>query len=189
MFREDAVNHTTNEKSGSSLGNKDSRLKAFLSFLITFVLMFICWIVLSGKFEPLLLVLGFVSSFLVAYYFYDLMMPVMERSYLGMFFRWNCYIPWLLLEIMKANFHMLYISFHPRMAEKIEPQIITFKTRLKSDIAIATLANSITLTPGTITITADADGVFRVHAIDRECADALPGTMAEKVARIFGEQV
>jgi multicomponent Na+:H+ antiporter subunit E len=117
------------------------------------------------------------------------MMPVMERSYLGMFFRWNCYIPWLLLEIMKANFHMIYITFHPQMKEMIDPRIITFKTRFKSDIAIATLANSITLTPGTITITADTDGVFKVHAIDRVCAAALPGTMAEKVAWIFGEQV
>ncbi len=183
------MNQITNNKTRSGRINKDSKLKAFFSFLITFMLIMICWIVLSGKFEPLLLVLGCVSSFLVSYYFYDLLIPAMEPAYLGMFFRFICYIPWLLLEIMKANFHMIYISFHPRMKQMIDPRIITFKTRFKSDIAIATLANSITLTPGTITITADADGVFRVHAIDRECASALPGTMLKKVAHIFGEQV
>ncbi|MBU1342441.1 MAG: cation:proton antiporter, partial [Proteobacteria bacterium] len=54
--------------------------KSFLSFLITFILMFLSWIVLSGKFEPLLLWLGGISSFLVAYYFYDLLFPAMESA-------------------------------------------------------------------------------------------------------------
>jgi multicomponent Na+:H+ antiporter subunit E len=75
------------------------------------------------------------------------------------------------------------------MRDLIDPQIITFKTKLKSDIAITTLANAITLTPGTITVSADSDGVFRVHAIDRVSAEALPGIMLEKVAKIFGEEI
>lgn len=151
--------------------------------------MFASWIVLSGKFDILLLVLGAVSSFLVAYYFYDLLFPDFESNYAGVFFRFMGYIPWLILEIIKANFHVLKICFHPGMKDLIDPQIIAFKTNLKSDIAIATLANSITLTPGTITVTASRDGVFRVHAIDRESAEALPGTMLEKVAKVFGEEI
>ncbi|MBU2629880.1 MAG: Na+/H+ antiporter subunit E [Proteobacteria bacterium] len=163
--------------------------KSFLSFLITFILMFLSWIVLSGKFEPLLLWLGGISSFLVAYYFYDLLFPAMESAYIKVFFKFIKYMPWLIWEIVKANFHLLYIAFHPRMKDLIDPHIITFKTNLKSDIAITTLANSITLTPGTITVTADSDGVFRVHAIDRESAEALPGTMLKKVAQVFGEDI
>jgi multicomponent Na+:H+ antiporter subunit E len=69
----------------------------------------------------------------------------------------------------------------------IDPHIITFKTHLTSDIAITTLANSITLTPGTITVTATSDGAFKVHSIDRQSAEGLPGTMLEKVAHVFGE--
>ena len=171
-------------------GNKKSTsFIRFFSFLITFILMFLSWIVLSGKFDPLLLWLGGISSFFVAYYFYDLLFPAMESGYIKVFFRFIRYIPWLMWEIIKANFHLLYLAFHPRMKELIDPHIITFKTNLKSDIAIATLANSITLTPGTITVTADQDGVFRVHAIDRESAEGLPGIMLKKVAQVFGEEI
>ena len=163
--------------------------KSFFSFLITFILMFSSWIVLSGKFDPLLLWLGGISSFFVAYYFYDLLFPAIDPGYIKVFFRFIRYTPWLIWEIIKANFHLLYLAFHPRMKELIDPHIITFKTNLKSDIAIATLANSITLTPGTITVTADSDGVFRVHAIDRKSAQGLPGTMLKKVAKVFGEDI
>ncbi|MCP3873935.1 MAG: Na+/H+ antiporter subunit E [Desulfobacteraceae bacterium] len=177
---------------GTATNNGKSRatfINSFFSFLITFILMFLSWIVLSGKFDPLLLWLGGISSFFVAYYFYDLLFPSMEENYIKIFFKFIIYTPWLILEIIKANFHLLRIVFHPRMNELIDPHIITFKTNLKSDIAIATLANSITLTPGTITVTADSDGVFKVHAIDRESAQALPGTMLKKVAHVFGEDI
>ena len=180
--------------SNSGVAKEDSStrptlFKSFFSFLITFILMFLSWIVLSGKFDPLLLWLGGISSFFVAYYFYDLLFPAMESGYLKVFFRFIRYMPWLIWEIIKANFHLLYLAFHPRMKELIDPHIITFKTNLKSDIAITTLANSITLTPGTITVTADSDGVFKVHSIDRESAEALPGTMLKKVAKVFGEDI
>ncbi len=179
----------SNNGTAGDPGKSYARFKTFCSFLITFVLLFVSWLVLSGKFDPLLIWLGAISSFFVAYYFYDLLFPAFERHYMGVFLKFSWYVPWLILEIIKANFHLLYLVFHPKMKELIDPQIITFKTNLKSDIAIATLANSITLTPGTITVTANRDGIFRVHAIDRESADALPGIMLEKVANIFGEDV
>lgn len=162
---------------------------SFVPFLITFVLMFITWILLSGKFEPLLLGLGGISSFLVAYFFHDLLFPDMKAGYIKIFFKFSQFTPWLILEIIKANFHLLYIVFHPRMNELIDPHIIDFQTGLKSDLAITTLANAITLTPGTITITAGSDGVFRVHAIDLPSAESLPGVMLEKVAFVFGEKI
>ena len=166
-----------------------SFIKSLLSFSITFILMFSTWLVLSGIFEPLLIGLGAFSSFLVAYYFKDLLFPSLEPGYIKIFFRFIRYLPWLIWEIIKANFHLVYLVFHPRMKDLIDPQIVTFKTNLKSDMAITTLANSITLTPGTITVTADSDGLFRVHAIDRETAEGLPGAMLETVAKIFGEDL
>ncbi len=162
---------------------------SFFPFLITFVLMFITWIVLSGKFDPLLLSLGVISSVLIAYFFHDLLFPSMVPGDVKVFIRFLQYTPWLILEIVKSNFHLLYLVFHPKMKEMIDPHIIEFKTNLESDIAIATLANSITLTPGTITVTAGSDGVFRVHAVDKPSAEALPGVMLEKVANIFGEKI
>ena len=50
------------------------------------------------------------------------------------------------------------------------------------------MANSITLTPGTITVSANSDGVFRVHAIDKASAEALPGKMLDKVTKVFEEE-
>jgi len=162
---------------------------SFFPFLITFVLMFITWIVLSGKFIPLLLWLGGISSLLIAYFFHDLLFPNMKPGTAKIFFQFLRYTPWLILEIVKANFHLLYLVFHPRMMDMIDPHIIEFKTNLESDVAITTLANSITLTPGTITVTASSDGAFRVHAIDKPSAEALPGVMLEKVATVFGEKI
>ena len=64
---------------------------------------------------------------------------------------------------------------------------MTFKTKLESDISNVTLANSITLTPGTITIDIK-DGVFYVHALSQKVADDLnAGEMEDRVAHIFME--
>lgn len=176
----------------TAVSRDSSRLSVFFksvfSFILTFILMFGTWLILSGKFDPLLLWLGGISSLLIALYFHDLLFPSLEAGYFFTCLKFMRYTIWLLWEIMKANFHILKIVFHPRMNELIDPHIITFTTNLKSDIAITTLANSITLTPGTITVTANSDGVFKVHAIDRESADALPGVMLEKVAQVFGEK-
>lgn len=178
-----------NSKGSKDGPEKQTKLKSFLSFLITFVVMMISWIILSGKFNPLLIGLGLFSSFITAYFFGELLLPTVEKGYFRIFFRFVNYILWLLKEIIKANFHMLKITFHPKIKEVIDPHIFSFKTNLKSDIAIATMANSITLTPGTITITADSEGVFYVHAIDRESAEALPGEMLKRVAHVFGEEI
>lgn len=168
---------------------KSGIAKKIFSFLLTFVFMFVLWIVLSGKFEPLLISLGILSSFLVAWFFHDLIFPDLEFRYIPIFFRFFAYAAWLIKEIIKANFHLMYLVFHPRMKELIDPHIIVFETPLKQEIAITTMANSITLTPGTVTVTADSDGVFRVHAIDRASAESLPGKMLEKVADLFGEDI
>lgn len=162
--------------------------KSCIPFSLTFILMFGLWIVLSGKFDPLLISLGLISSFLISFFFYDLLFPDFTFNYFAICIRFIQYIPWLLWEIIKANFHLLFIVFHPRLKDIIDPHIIVFKTNLKTDISITTMANSITLTPGTITVSANSDGIFRVHAIDKASAEALPGKMLDKVTKVFGEE-
>jgi len=161
--------------------------KSLIPFSLTFILMFGLWIVLSGKFDPLLISFGLISSFIVSFFFYDLLFPDFAFRYFAICYRFLKYLPWLIWEIIKANFHLLFIVFHPRLKDLIDPHIIVFKTNLETDMSITTMANSITLTPGTITVSSDSDGVFRVHAIDKETADALPGEMLERVTKIFGE--
>jgi multicomponent Na+:H+ antiporter subunit E len=166
----------------------EEKRSGFFSFMITFVFMFVTWIILSGHFEPLLIGLGLLSSLVVAWFFHDLLFAGAGFQDIGVFVRFCRYMPWLIVEIVKANFHMLYLVFHPRMHQMIDPHIIHFQTGLKSDIAITTLANAITLTPGTVTVTANAEGGFRVHAIDRQSARELPGIMRDRVAHVYGEK-
>jgi multicomponent Na+:H+ antiporter subunit E len=98
------------------------------------------------------------------------------------------YIPWLLLQIFLSARHLLYLSFHPRMLDLIDPNIVRFRSKLKSDLAQIAFANSITLTPGTITIYVNFHRDFSVHAIDRFSGDSLPGEMEEHIASAFGEK-
>ena len=69
---------------------------------------------------------------------------------------------------------------------EVDPCVIRFDPEPESDFGRVTLANSITLTPGTVTVVIE-DGTFVVHAISREAADAvLEGTMARKVRGVEG---
>jgi len=93
--------------------------------------------------------------------------------------------PWFLGQIFSANLHVAYLSLSPKMP--IDPQIIRFKTKLESDVSWVALANSITLTPGTITIDI-REGEFFVHALDKKVAyDLNTGEMEDKIAHVIME--
>ena len=80
----------------------------------------------------------------------------------------------------------MYLALHPRMEDLIDPRIVRFKSRLKSDLALVTLANSITLTPGTITIYISVYGDVTFHMIDIESGQSLPWIMDVRIAEVFG---
>ncbi|MCJ7599953.1 MAG: Na+/H+ antiporter subunit E [Desulfobulbaceae bacterium] len=158
----------------------------FYPFLITFIIMFGVWMLLSGKFDPFHLSLGFISCAIVAFLSSDLLFPSPKmKGKLTVFLQWICYLPWLTIELFKANLHVAYLALHPRMMDLIDPRIIKFKSTLDSELALVTFANSITLTPGTITVNVSSDGDFKVHAIDKACADSLPGEMEIKISKVF----
>lgn len=156
--------------------------------VLCFGVMFPFWVILSGRFDAFHLSLGVISCILVGWFSGDLLFSSLGgRKWSTMTWGFMKYIPWLLLQIFLASLHMLRLVFHPRMKELIDPRVVRFKSKLKDELALVTFANSITLTPGTITVFVDLDGEFRVHAIDRTCAEALPGEMERRVGRIFGE--
>ena len=155
-----------------------------LSFLILMVL----WIIFSGRFDAFHLVMGLIASALVTLFSGDLLFTFHEpRRILGLWMRLAGYLPWLLYQIFRANLHVMALVFHPRMSERIDPKIITFDSRLKSDFARVLFANSITLTPGTITVDVTALGRFSVHCIDEASGKNLPGEMEAKIASVFQE--
>ena len=134
-----------------------------MRYIYTFLIMFGFWILLSGKFDLFHLTLGVLSSGLVALLSTDIFMHDPKKAdRLATAFRFLCYIPWLIYQIVLSTIHVAMLALHPKMMDRIDPTIVTFKTRLKSNVAKVALANSITLTPGTITIRI-VDDVFYVH--------------------------
>lgn len=169
-------------------GKPPSRRLHFGPFVLTFIVMFAIWVVLSGQFDGFHLSLGLVSCAIVAFLSSDLLFsshPGGNRVVQGI--RFIRYIPWLLIQVFKASFHVTYLVFHPRMMELIDPRIVKFRSKLTRDLALVTFANSITLTPGTITVYVSIDGDFKVHAIDPASGDPLPGEMEARVAKAFDE--
>jgi len=158
---------------------------ASLRSAVTFAVLFVFWLVFSGHFDGLHLGLGFVCCALVAVLSYDLLLPnAPSLLWLSQMWRFCLYIPWLLREIVAANFHVVYLVFQPG---QIRPRVVRFRTRLKSDMARAALGNSITLTPGTITLDIQ-DGEFHVHALSEKAAQSLlTGNMESRVRQVFHE--
>lgn len=163
--------------------------KPVFSRIITFIALLCLWVILSGRFDPFHLSLGVISCVLVSIFSGDLLFP--EARTRGLFrhvMRAIGYVPWLLYQVLLANLHVLYLVFHPRMMDLIDPQIVRFDSKLKKEISLVTFANSITLTPGTITIYVSVNGAFQVHAIDKASGEPLPGEMERRIAKAFEEE-
>lgn len=159
-----------------------------LPYALTFGISFATWVVLSGKFDAFHLGLGAVSCLIVSVTSAKLLLPSPKLDRLpGQWLRFITYVPWLLYQIFVANLHVMKLVFHPRMRELINPRIIVFNSRLSSEMSRFVFANSITLTPGTITVYVSIFGKFSVHAIDDASAEALPGEMEKRVGAIFEE--
>ena len=164
------------------------RSKKIISFVLTFLICFATWIVLSGRFDLFHIGLGVIACGIVASLSGTILisrrgLKQLPRQWLG-FVR---YIPWLLYQVFLANLQVMYLAFHPRMMALIDPKIIRFKSRLKKPMSLFIFANSITLTPGTITVYVSITGEFTVHEINEQAGASLPGEMEERVARMMGE--
>lgn len=169
----------------------ESRSKSNFSlaaFCFTFIITIFFWLIFSGRFDIFHILLGIASCLIVSGISSRLLFPkgVLPRL-AKCWIKFAGYLPWLIIQIFSANLHVLFLTFHPRMTHLINPKTIEFKTCLKSDVSRTTFANSITLTPGTITIYATVMGKFIVHCIDDKSGKGLPGKMEEKIAKVFDE--
>jgi len=157
-----------------------------MSFLITTIVMFAFWILLSGEFTFILITSGVVASLITAYLSHDIFVGKADlKTETGRVFKFIVYIPWLLWEIILANVEIAYLVLNPKPL--VDPQIVRFKNDLKTDLGIVTLAHSITLTPGTVTVDANREE-FVIHAIWQKSAEGIiSGEMQRKVKKIEGE--
>ena len=98
-------------------------------------------------------------------------------------------MPWLIWQIAVASAHIAYVVLHPRMP--IRPRMIRVQAKLPHALARLTLANSITLTPGTVTIDVQGDD-FLVHALTEVSVQGLlpeqgDGIMQQRVANLYAD--
>lgn len=169
------------------------RRRQSLSHLLSLtIVLFIIWILLSGQFETRFLLIGFVSSLVISIVCFPFLMiknPKTGKEFFVLGVNFLKLIPyglWVLKEIFKSTLDVSREIFKIHL--DYEPRIIYFSMLYENPIATVVLANSIILTPGTITVDVMEDGVFEVHAINKKAAcDMLSGTMPLKVAELFGE--
>jgi multicomponent Na+:H+ antiporter subunit E len=144
------------------------------------VLLFILWILLSGRSEPWLVLLGLSVSIGISWF--HSVQPGREAPTIPVF-RFMIYLPWLFYRVLISNLHTAFVILHPKMP--IDPVMIRYRTRLTNSEAVTVLANSITLTPGTVTTEA-APGELTVHTLDSESSrDLTSKRLEDKIAWIF----
>lgn len=148
-----------------------------------FVLMVLFWAALSFQPKSALLVgSGIVTAGLVAWVTIRRELNIRDWSPINYALGLVFYLPWLLLQILLANLRVLRIIWHPRLP--ISPRMVKLPSELHSTTGGAVYANSITLTPGTVTIDFNHDYVL-VHALTVEDAQGLlDGDLQDRVRQI-----
>lgn len=145
--------------------------------IVLFVVAFVTWAFLNWVPDWQHLVAGFFVSAFVAFITKDLFI---SRTHLLIhppryWYFFVYYVPVFLWECFKANIDVAYRVLHPGLP--INPGIVKVKTNLKSDTALTFLANSITLTPGTLSVDINSDdGFLYVHWIDVKSKDVEVAT-------------
>jgi len=144
----------------------------WLNFIGVTVILFLFWIAISGSFRWPQLAVGLAAAIFVTYFNRNLLITAEERPPIRLrTVAWFCgYMFKLLYDIFIANFQVAWLVLHPRMP--IEPNLVTLEVEIDRVAGRVLLANSITLTPGTLTVLADGKK-FLVHALTLQSGDSL----------------
>lgn len=156
------------------------------------VVLFVFWILLSGKFDLKFLLYGVMTAMISAWICVPLLLLSNADGSKKYFIfdvnlgKYAMYWLWLLNEVVKANIDVVKATVKSEMV--INPRVIAFRIQFDNPMAYTTLANSITLTPGTVTLNVTEDGLYEIHALTDGAAEGLlEGGMQKKVADLFGE--
>ena len=155
-------------------------MKSFVLFFILFSL----WLLMSGHYNVLIVSLGIISCAFCVYV--AKRGKLIDDEGLPIFFmpRLLNYLIWLFKEILKSNLSTAKVIING----KVEPETFTVKTSQVTDVAKVTYANSITLTPGTVT-TKIQKGVIEVHALNSDFGnDVRTNEMDKKVTWLEGKK-
>lgn len=184
--------HPNHKKESAQMNNeKANKGNRFAKWLRIFLTLFITWIILSEIFEVKFIFYAIISCAIIAAICLRTMHISGVKSGKDYFLfshnlpRFINYFFWIVWQIILAAWDVSKVTLFHR--EDIDPRTVWFKVEYDNPLAISMLANSITLTPGTITIDV-TDGIFAVHALTQGAADGLlDGSMQAKVAWLYGE--
>jgi len=156
--------------------------------LIT-ILLFSFWVLLSGKLDPVHLLFGFGSALVIVACHREMISRYSKSQslsdQLSEGVRLVKYCAWLLWRIVLAAIHVTKLILSPKLP--IQPKLVIHKSPLKTDFARVLFANSITLTPGTITVDLK-DNQYTIHALDQDsCGDIDSGAMEKAIAEAVKE--
>ncbi|MBR6028978.1 MAG: Na+/H+ antiporter subunit E [Clostridia bacterium] len=144
-----------------------------------FILLFVFWLLLNGRFTVEVAVTGAVISLLIWLLSWRCMglTPRKEWALFLRLWKWLGYLAFLAGQVILAGVQVIRLIWSPTLVA--EPVLFTVRTRLKTRLGRVSLANSITLTPGTITVSLQ-DGRLLVHALDTDMAQGIEGGEMEK---------
>ncbi len=157
---------------GFAFAGGSMRRKRLLHSISLGLVLFGVWLLLSGFFTPLLLGLGVLSCAIVVWIANR--MDVIDREGLPIHLGWRIltYWVWLAVEIVNASLDVARRILDPKLP--IHPLLVRVKASQASELGQVIYANSITLTPGTVSMQVEG-GEILVHAIAREMAEDLEG--------------
>ena len=188
MASPEPLGEPSRETAGDSGGRPPTAV-----LLLAFVSLLAFWIVLSGKFDALHLVPGVLAAAATAWYAGRLLgmppppapgeeiarLPRRTAALVG-------YGIWLSIQVVHSALRVARLVLDPRMP--ISPSLTRIEDRLPHPLARLVLAHSITLTPGTVTLDADREGMT-IHSLDRDSAAGVQpdgGPTAARIRRLFG---
>jgi len=146
--------------------------------------LFSFWLALSGQYNTTYYIIGITCAILVAVFGVRMAVVDEEGHPIHLAFRALTYWPWLFWEIAKSAVNVASIILSPRLP--ISPTMTIIKANQKTGLGVSIFANSITLTPGTISVDV-VGGEILVHALSKSGAEDLEeGTMNRRVARFEG---
>ena len=152
--------------------------------LILFLILLSLWLLMSGHYSILIISLGIISCVFCVYV--AKRAKLIDDEGLPIFFipRLSNYLIWLFKEILISNLNTAKVIING----KVEPETFTVKASQVTDVAKVTYANSITLTPGTVTTKMQKD-VFEVHALNSDFGnDVRTNEMDKKVTWLEGKK-
>ena len=141
-----------------------------------FIILFAFWLLMSGYYTPLILSLGVISCLLCVYL--TIKGKFLDNETLPIYFfpRLIQYTLWLIKEILKSNIQTANVI----IMKSEEPELFSVKATQKTNEGKVTYANSITLTPGTVTTQIKND-IFEVHALTKDFGDDVRSSDMDKM--------